>query len=51
MKRIFLFILAFFLLPFYPILRRIKKMGDKLQIGERIIVITQTGKNRKVSIT
>jgi hypothetical protein len=47
MKKIFLYILAFLLLPFYPLLRRIKKMGDKLQIGERVVVVTMNPKQRK----
>lgn len=47
MKRIILFILAFFLLPLYPFLKRIQKMGDKIQIGEKIVVVTRNqGKKR-----
>lgn len=50
MKRIFLYILAFFLLPFYPILKGIRKMGDKLQLSEKIVVVTRNQNKRRVFI-
>ncbi len=51
MKKILLFILAFFLIPFYPFLKRIRKFGEKIRIGEKIVVVTREGQKRKVSIT
>ena len=50
MKRIFLYILAFFLLPFYPILKGIRKMGEKLQLSEKIVVVTRNQNKRRTFI-
>ncbi len=50
MKRILLLILAFFLLPFYPLLKRLMRMGDKIHIGERIVVVTRNHGKRKILI-
>lgn len=49
MRKIFLYILAFFLFPFYPLLKRIKGFSEKVQIGEKVIVIIrQDGKKRRI---
>ncbi len=51
MKRFLLLILAFFLLPFYPILKAIQKMGDKLQLCEKVVVVTRNQNKRRVYIS
>ncbi len=51
MRRISLYILAFFLLPFYPFLPKTGKIGDKIKFGERVIVVTRKGNKKKVYIT
>jgi uncharacterized protein YneF (UPF0154 family) len=41
MKKILLYILAFFLIPFYPLLKRMqRRMGEKIKISEKVIVVT-----------
>jgi uncharacterized protein YneF (UPF0154 family) len=51
MRKIFLYVLAFFLIPFYPILKRIqKRLGEKIQIGEKIVVVMKDGNGRKTFI-
>ena len=42
MKRIRLLILGIILLPLYPLLKRFQgKLHEKIQIGERVIVVTK----------
>jgi hypothetical protein len=49
MRKFFLYILAFFLFPFYPLLKRIQKMSEKMQFGEKIVVVTnRNGKKKRV---
>jgi hypothetical protein len=51
MKRVLFFLLAFVMLPFYPLLVRMKRMGDKVQIGEKVVVIVRGEKGNKRVIT
>lgn len=49
MRKIFLYVLAFFLLPLYPILKRIKRFGEKVQFGEKVVVVTmRDGRKKRV---
>lgn len=50
MKKIFYFILALFILPFYPLLKRFKSMNEKMQFGEKVIVVTVNKNKRKTII-
>lgn len=50
MKRILIYILAFFLIPFYPLLKRFKSMNEKMQFGEKVIVVTVNKNKRKTII-
>jgi hypothetical protein len=50
MKKILLFFLGLFLLPLYPILKRAQKsLSEKMQIGEKVIVVTRDFKGEKRS--
>ena len=51
MKRILLFILALFLLPVYPLLKRIQGMGDKIRFGEKVVVVTINQGRKRILIT
>ncbi len=51
MKRVVFFLLAFIMLPFYPLLVRMKKMGDKVQLGEKVVVVIRGKKGNKRVIT
>jgi hypothetical protein len=42
-----MFFLGLFLLPFYPLLKRIQKMGEKIKFSEKVVVVTTDGDNRK----
>lgn len=39
--RVLHFILGLFLLPFYPLLKRRALMAEKIQIGEKVVVIKE----------
>lgn len=50
MRKFLLYILAFFLFPFYPLLKRIKRFGEKVQIGEKVVIVSinERGKKRVI---
>jgi hypothetical protein len=48
--KIFQFILGLFLLPFYPLLKKMAMTGEKIRIGENIVVITEHKRGNKKRI-
>lgn len=51
MRRTFLYVLAVFLAPFYPLLKRMRKVGDKVHFGEKVVVVTMRQGRRKILTT
>lgn len=51
MRRFFLFILALFLLPFYPLLLGTKKVADKMHFGEQVVVVLENDWGKRILIT
>ncbi len=47
MKKFFLYILAVLILPFYPILKKAFRIGEKVRISEQVIVVINKGGKKK----
>jgi uncharacterized OB-fold protein len=42
------FILGLIMFPFYPLLKRVKNKADKVQIGEKVVVVTESQGKKKI---
>jgi hypothetical protein len=52
MRTILYALLAIFLLPFYPFLKGIRRtMAEKMRIGEKVVVVVQNGRRKKILVT
>ena len=51
MKRALLLFFAFLLLPIYPLMRKMQKMGDKVRFGEKVVVVLINQKKKRILIT
>ncbi len=50
MKRILYFILGILLLPVYVFLKRNKTLNEKMQFGEKVVVVTRNMNSGKKTI-
>jgi len=51
-KKIFLYILGFLLLPLYPFLKRCQhQLAEKIRLGEKVVVVTRYKDGKKKTFT